>query len=183
MTLLSCRRQECNVSSATAAELFFITVHTRALTAASCSASVKDTSRSSSMSILFPRRRMGTPSPAASWRRQRAESQVGVSSAAENQSPRPDDVCVRSSKVKRTWTLASHGFTALKLSATVTSYISTTPSALRKNCLVMLRNLWRWTWKNVSHSWTFGGEVMIVAISSLAHLVIRVISTGSNDQL
>lgn len=38
------------------------------LTWASCSASLKDTSLSSSMSILFPTRRMGTPSPAASWK-------------------------------------------------------------------------------------------------------------------
>lgn len=38
------------------------------LTSASCSASLKDTCLSSSMSILFPTRRMGTPSPAASWK-------------------------------------------------------------------------------------------------------------------
>lgn len=48
----------------------------------------------------------------------------------------------RTSGVKgQTWTLVSHGCTALKLSSTVTSYITTTPSALRKNCLVMLRYL------------------------------------------
>ncbi|TNN56383.1 Protein arginine N-methyltransferase 8 [Liparis tanakae] len=41
----------------------------------------------------------------------------------------------------QTWTLLSQGCTALKLSSTVTSYITTTPSALRKNCLVMLRYL------------------------------------------
>lgn len=40
-----------------------------------------------------------------------------------------------------TWTFRSQGLTAVKLSATVTSYINTTPSALQKNCLVMLRNL------------------------------------------
>ena len=40
-----------------------------------------------------------------------------------------------------TWTLSSQGLTALKLSSTVTSYMTTTPSAFRKNCLVMLRYL------------------------------------------
>ena len=42
-----------------------------------------------------------------------------------------------------TWTLSSQGLTALKLSSTVTSYMTTTPSAFRKNCLVMLRYLQR----------------------------------------
>lgn len=42
-----------------------------------------------------------------------------------------------------TWTLSSQGLTALKLSSTVTSYITTTPSAFRKNCLVMLRYLFQ----------------------------------------
>lgn len=40
-----------------------------------------------------------------------------------------------------TLTLVSHCLTAVKLSSVVISYITTTPSALRKNCLVMLRYL------------------------------------------
>lgn len=155
--LLSYRRRPDRISQqCEGGSTVFITVHTRALTVASCSASLKDTSRSSSMSILFPRRRMGTPSPAASWRRQR-ESR-GRCQLSSRDLISPTRQCVRrSSKVKRTWTLTSHGLTALKLSATVTSYSSTTPSALRKNCLVMLRNLWSWTLMNFKHSKLFFG--------------------------
>lgn len=40
-----------------------------------------------------------------------------------------------------TFTLVSHCLTAVKLGSSVMSYITTTPSALRKNCLVMLRYL------------------------------------------
>ena len=40
-----------------------------------------------------------------------------------------------------TCTLANHCLTPVKLSSDVMSYITTTPSALRKNCLVMLRYL------------------------------------------
>lgn len=40
-----------------------------------------------------------------------------------------------------TFTLVSHCLTAVKLCSAVMSYITITPSALRKNCLVMLRYL------------------------------------------
>ena len=113
------------------------------------------------MSILLPKRRMGIPSPAASWK----TVVEWFSSAFFPQKISIRTVCaflpitsknvwqIKGNKsthgesqgaswVKgQTWTLVSQGFTALKLSSTVTSYISTTPSALRKNCLVMLRNL------------------------------------------
>ena len=40
-----------------------------------------------------------------------------------------------------TCTLVNHCLTPVKVSSDVMSYITTTPSALRKNCLVMLRYL------------------------------------------
>ena len=121
------------------------------------------------MSILLPKRRMGIPSPAASWKT--AVKSLGSAFfffSPQKISIRTDcaflpitsknvwqiksyivtSIHVKNKELQRaswvkgqTWTLVSQGFTALKLSSTVTSYISTTPSALRKNCLVMLRNL------------------------------------------
>lgn len=53
-----------------------------------------------------------------------------------------------------TLTLVSHCLTAVKLCSAVTSYITITPSALRKNCLVMLRYLQEE--QEVDYKWTFG---------------------------
>lgn len=47
----------------------------------------------------------------------------------------------QNSRTCLTLTLVSHCLTAVKLCSAVMSYITTTPSALRKNCLVMLRYL------------------------------------------
>lgn len=44
-------------------------------------------------------------------------------------------------QIRLTSTLTNHCFTATKVSCAVTSYITTTPSAFRKNCFVMLRYL------------------------------------------
>lgn len=123
------------------------------LTLANFSATPSGTSLWPSRSVLFPRSMMGMSSPAPSYKTEKDKHfplklpyciddtvdllEISISllfcclSFTQKESGNESVTC----------TLASQCLTSVNVCSLVISYTTTTPSALRKNCLVMLRYL------------------------------------------